>query len=427
MTVRVEMIGWTNAAHKHGVKSLGTLITEWNDGYELWRKVFNNLDKRDILIDKLVQICKYYNFDGYLINIENNLSLENIENMIETVSLLRTKLKATIAHSEVIWYDSVSMVNGKLAWQNQLNIHNKLAFQACDGIFLNYNWKEEDLIKSIESAGSRILDIYVGVDVFGRNCLGGLDCYKSLELIRQYDLSVAIFAPGWTYETLSDKKLLIENENTFWRTLYPYMYIHIPSTLPLCTYFCRGYGIKKMEKGQLSSVNSWFNLSKMNFQTSVPLCLSNNKPSCISYDENDAITGGGCLKLNGHRESSTYYRILVCHYEIKSKLCFEIAVKAMKPYDTHKIFMIAIDPYGMPYKMEFGVQGDDNLFFNNCDDYSCIVPNTKLYKLTVQDGWLVHNLSCQMEGIIVEIAIETEEPLLVGKLFLNDETSDCTI
>ncbi|XP_050424931.1 cytosolic endo-beta-N-acetylglucosaminidase [Adelges cooleyi] len=422
--VTIPPIGWTNSAHKHGVKCLGTLITEWDDGHELWLKLFTNLEKRDILVNKLVAICKNYSFDGYLINIENNLPIENIENMIETISLLRTKLKAIIPHSEVIWYDSVSMVNGELNWQNQLNVHNKLAFQACDGIFLNYNWKEEDLIKSVINAGSRIVDVYVGVDVFGRNCLGGLECNKSLKIIRKYDLSVAIFAPGWTYETLIDKKQFTETENAFWRSLYPFMYIHIPSTLPLCTNFCRGYGLKKTEKAEVSSVNPWFDLSKLNFQPTVPICLFDSKHPCISHTNSEALTDGGCLRLNGTRENDTYHRILVCNYEIKSKLNLEITVKALKPFNVHKIIVVAIDPYGMPYKMEFGIQGEDNLFFNNCEDYSCVVPNSKIYNLTMQDGWLLHSLSCEMVGIIVEIAVETEEPLLVGRLFIDDCVGD---
>lgn len=43
----------------------------------------------------------------------------------------------------------------------------------CDGIFLNYCWKEESLIRSIELAGDRCYDVFVGIDIFGRNMLGG--------------------------------------------------------------------------------------------------------------------------------------------------------------------------------------------------------------------------------------------------------------
>ena len=48
-------------------------------------------------------------------------------------------------------------------------------FDACDGIFLNYNWKDETLHNSLKLAREkgRDMDVYVGIDVFGRGCLGG--------------------------------------------------------------------------------------------------------------------------------------------------------------------------------------------------------------------------------------------------------------
>lgn len=41
-----------------------------------------------------------------------------------------------------------------------------------DGIFLNYNWKEKNLDKSLEMAGNLNTNVFVGIDVFGRGCLG---------------------------------------------------------------------------------------------------------------------------------------------------------------------------------------------------------------------------------------------------------------
>lgn len=32
-------------------------------------------------------------------------------------------------------------IDGKLDWQNQLNMQNKPFFDLCDGIFVNYTWK----------------------------------------------------------------------------------------------------------------------------------------------------------------------------------------------------------------------------------------------------------------------------------------------
>ena len=47
-------------------------------------------------------------------------------------------------------------------------------FDACDGIFLNYCWKESHLEQSKAAAveANRPFDLYVGIDIFGRGCLG---------------------------------------------------------------------------------------------------------------------------------------------------------------------------------------------------------------------------------------------------------------
>jgi len=50
----------------------------------------------------------------------------------------------------------------------------RLFFDACDGIFLNYFWKESSLEQSrqLTIEFGRVHDVYVGVDVFGRGCYG---------------------------------------------------------------------------------------------------------------------------------------------------------------------------------------------------------------------------------------------------------------
>ena len=47
-------------------------------------------------------------------------------------------------------------------------------FDVCDGIFLNYCWNGEKLLnsKTLAMSKDRPTDVYVGIDVFGRGCLG---------------------------------------------------------------------------------------------------------------------------------------------------------------------------------------------------------------------------------------------------------------
>lgn len=61
-----------------------------------------------------------------------------------------------------------------------LTLVPRMFFDACDGLFTNYNWKEQQLERSQSLAGPRQNDIYVGVDVFARGDVigGGFDTYK---------------------------------------------------------------------------------------------------------------------------------------------------------------------------------------------------------------------------------------------------------
>lgn len=67
--------------------------------------------------------------------------------------------------------------------------HFRVYFDNCDGIFLNYAWDKVKLKKSAEVAmvSSRVEDVYVGVDVFGRGCYGGggMNSAVAVELIRK--------------------------------------------------------------------------------------------------------------------------------------------------------------------------------------------------------------------------------------------------
>jgi len=46
-------------------------------------------------------------------------------------------------------------------------------FDECDAIFLNYTWTNEKLVNSAINSGTRLHDVFVGIDVFGRGMIGG--------------------------------------------------------------------------------------------------------------------------------------------------------------------------------------------------------------------------------------------------------------
>ncbi|KAB0393182.1 hypothetical protein E2I00_001448, partial [Balaenoptera physalus] len=124
-TVTIPPVGWTNAAHRHGVCVLGTFITEWKEGERLC-EAFLAGDERSYraVAHQLVLIAQFFRFDGWLINIENSLSLAAVGNMPHFLRYLTTQLHQQVPRGLVLWYDSV-VSSGQLTWQDELNEHNR--------------------------------------------------------------------------------------------------------------------------------------------------------------------------------------------------------------------------------------------------------------------------------------------------------------
>ncbi|XP_016061789.1 PREDICTED: cytosolic endo-beta-N-acetylglucosaminidase [Miniopterus natalensis] len=265
--VTVPPVCWTNAAHRHGVCVLGTFITEWKEGGQLCEAFLGGDDRSyQAVADRLVLMAQFLRFDGWLINIENSLSVAAVGNTPRFLQYLTTQLHQQVPGGLVLWYDSV-VSSGQLKWQNELNEHNRVFFDACDGIFTNYNWGEEHLERMRGPAGERLADVYVGVDVFARgNVVGGrFDTNKSLELIRKHGFSAALFAPGWVYECL-EKTDFFQNQDKFWSLLTRYLPTHSICSLPFVTSFCLGMGTRRVCYGQEEAVGPWSHPSAQELQ-----------------------------------------------------------------------------------------------------------------------------------------------------------------
>ncbi|POI21579.1 hypothetical protein CIB84_014673, partial [Bambusicola thoracicus] len=296
-TVTIPPVCWTNAAHRNGVPVLGTFITEWADGEKLCEAFLaGGEDAYRAVSHQLARIAQHYRFDGWLINIENTLSAAAVGNLSPFLRHLTAQVHGAVPGGLVIWYDSI-LESGTLKWQNELNEQNRVFFDACDGLFVNYNWKEEHLERTRELSGQRHADVYIGVDVFARGDVvgGGFDTNKSLSLIRKYGLSAAIFAPGWVYEHLGAENFL-QNEDKFWGLLEDYLPTHSICTLPLATSFSVGMGTGMFLAGKEEEAGPWYNLSAQEIQPLYPERRGWLSTSCCLQD---AWCGGSSLRVQG--------------------------------------------------------------------------------------------------------------------------------
>ncbi|KAK2462504.1 hypothetical protein APHAL10511_005474 [Amanita phalloides] len=257
--VTIPPPAWINAAHRHGVKMLGVVLFEHED---------HDADFRRLLSDpfspneentfsgyhatNLADLAHQRGFDGFLLNFERPVpgGADQAGLLAVWIRLLREELwKKVGPHAEAIWYDSVT-TTGKVKYQNKLNNLNLPFFLSSTGFFSNYFWKEEypfDTMEYFLSLDSAIFvqneqlsssnlhfltqrDIYIGIDVWGRGTPGGggFCVHKAIEKISPHSLglSVALFAPAWTWERRQDDmgrtwKAWWDEEVTFWAGKVP--------------------------------------------------------------------------------------------------------------------------------------------------------------------------------------------------------------
>ncbi|XP_033356543.1 mucin-5AC [Bombus vosnesenskii] len=389
--ITVPPFGWINVAHNHGVKVLGTVITE-REG--IWDVILESQEEVRRFADALILVAKFYKFDGWLLNVENTIKSEQVNNLIYFVKYLTENIHEAIRNSEIIWYDSVTN-EGKLNWQNELNSKNIDFFLNCDGIYLNYNWTKSKLENSVTLAKNHnrdIHDIYVGLDIWGRGCPGGggFNSTYALQKIRHEGLSVAIFGPGWTHEFFGSQTFQ-EIEDLFWAQLFPYLYVHVPiyEDEVFKTSFCRGSGSLYYccgqplyeQEGRNFIYKSFYNLSLQNPQISVPIphmkftsspqlpepksendrneCskgpiqyvyetrknvirvlenvvnIENKMPmlhvNSFEFCNQFSFEGGGCIKLiTNDLTATSYHRLFLVHIEFQQDIVAIIAYKEME-------------------------------------------------------------------------------------------------
>lgn len=153
---------------------------------------------------KLAAIAALYGFDGYLVNVENNIPEELVANVLVFLKVLRAELKASNPEAQVIWYASLAR-SGKRKHQVRLDVDGVPFFACVDGLFSDYGWTADDAKFSAAFDLDRRFDVYMGVDVFGRHDMfggGKLNCGVALRAAWNAGVSVALFAPGWTHECL---------------------------------------------------------------------------------------------------------------------------------------------------------------------------------------------------------------------------------
>lgn len=195
-TINIPARPWVDAAHKNGVKVIGSVflaIARFGGNADTVAQLIQR-DKNGGFpaAHKLIDIAQYYGFDGWLMNQETDLTrvkdenneLRLLERDFKRAAKLAGEMQAFMAYltaiappdMEIHWYDSMIM-DGTVKWQNALNTKNQMLFQqengskgrVSDAIFLNYWWNAAVLKATNQQAIAlqrSPYDVYSGVDLW---------------------------------------------------------------------------------------------------------------------------------------------------------------------------------------------------------------------------------------------------------------------
>ncbi|KHT61098.1 glycoside hydrolase [Alteromonas macleodii] len=362
-TVQIPAKPWVDAAHKNGVKVIGSVflgVAQWGGSADTVEQLLiQDAEGRFLLADKLIHIAQFYGFDGWLINQETDLTSvkDKNNNLVEGEKnaargqKLATKMLAFVQYltanapsgMEIHWYDSM-VASGEVKWQNELNEVNSRYLsdknlRSSDAIFLNYWWNKSMVDKSVNHAkkiGRSAYDIYTGADMWPqRNAQTAFvvtDWYNWLFSDGRAKTSIAIFAPNFNYNFGGDDKSeafsLFQKDSTDYARYYateqrifvgddlnlafldkqgwPGIASRLSAStphlsLPFTTSFNTGHGLHLFDNGH-KTATPW---SDMAAQTALPTWqfaifgASSNSQFHVSYHFDDAFQGGSSLKIKG--------------------------------------------------------------------------------------------------------------------------------
>ncbi|XP_070498685.1 cytosolic endo-beta-N-acetylglucosaminidase-like [Chironomus tepperi] len=328
--VTIPTLQYINAAHRNGVKVIGTLIFEHDEGRKAINDMLTDKEQTEKVAMALIEVAKTLKFEGWLLNVEVSVNPQKLPLLKHFARFMTEKTHEEISDGIILWYDSVSAVDGILHGQSELNAENCEFFELCDGIITDYKWREAHVERTSKFVDEKYpncrKDVYFGIDIFGRGQTAGFRTNETLSISAAQKFSTSIFAPGWTIEHIDSKivtdsdslnREFLERNDQFWTSLYKYFYIYGPKSLPFVTNFCLGSGKRSYRMGKVVKGN-WFNLKAQAFQPSMP---SSNGHFTHCYE--DAFNGGSCLSI----DTNELIRIFTCELSCKDGLIFSCTTK----------------------------------------------------------------------------------------------------
>lgn len=353
----------TDAAHKNGVRVLGTVFFPMleHGGKIEWLNDFLQKDASGNfpMADKLIEVAVKYGFDGWFINQETQDSLTKDHAVLMQQFIKQCKEKAPEGF-QIVWYDSMTK-EGEMNWQNALTEENDYFMmdseknKIADSMFLNFWWDSNELKKSRERAeqiGIDPYELYAGIDVQANGVMTPVE-WKNFEngSASATYTSLGLYCPSWSYFAADTIDKYDKNENRLWvndngnpaidtkvsgntwRGISTYVVERsVVKKAPFVTNFSMGNGYSFFIDGEKVSNRDWNNRSMADVMPTYRWIMNSEGENDLSVytDYANAYYGGNSFRFYGNMDADkkTEIKLFSSDLAIEKNMQVSMALKA---------------------------------------------------------------------------------------------------
>ena len=355
-----------DAGHRNGVPVLGTLFFNWSNSIADQEKFAAALQQDEDgtfpIARKLVDLAKYYGFDGYFINQETTGDIVTpLGKKMRDFMLYTKEYAAKVNHPvKYSWYDAMTYEYGRyhedgLGEYNYQFMEKEGDKVPADHFFANFNWTKEKNDYSVTMAewiGRSQYDVFAGLELQqGGSYKTKVKWDALFDENGKLRLSLGLFAPDTITSLGKTGEDYHKNENIFftgyqgdptgqkpdnkdWYGIANLVADRTPAVgRTFTTSFNTGHGKKWFVDGKISKDSEWNYRSVSGvlptwrwWQTSSGAKLQAN------YDFEDAYNGGNSLKFAGDLAENTNQdvRLYSTKLEVTDKTKLRVAHKGGK-------------------------------------------------------------------------------------------------
>ena len=355
-----------DAGHRNGVPVLGTLFFNWSNSIADQEKFAEALKQDEDgtfpIARKLVDLAKYYGFDGYFINQETTGDIVTpLGKKMRDFMLYTKEYAAQVNHPvKYSWYDAMTYEYGRyhedgLGEYNYQFMEKEGDKVPADHFFANFNWTKEKNDYSVTMAkwlGRSQYDVFAGLELQqGGSYKTKVKWDALFDENGKLRLSLGLFAPDTITSLGKTGEDYHKNENIFftgyqgdptgqkpddkdWYGIANLVADRTPAVgRTFTTSFNTGHGKKWFVDGKVSKDSEWNYRSVSGilptwrwWQTSSGAKLQ------ADYDFEDAYNGGNSLKFAGDLAENTNQdvRLYSTKLEVTDKTKLRVAHKGGK-------------------------------------------------------------------------------------------------